>query len=74
LFSNRPLLGAVLLTAALQLLLVYEPALNSVFHTQPLTGGEVGLCVLAAIIVFAAVEAEKWLIRRGHLYRSRQPL
>jgi Ca2+-transporting ATPase len=67
-FSNWLLLGAVLLTAGLQMLLIYVPALNVVFNTQPLTLAELGLCLLGAIIVFSAVEIEKWLIRHGVLY------
>jgi Ca2+-transporting ATPase len=66
--SNRALLGAVLLTVALQFALIYLPALNTVFHTQPLTAVEVAVCLLASSVVFLAVEFEKWLIRRGLLY------
>jgi len=61
--SNRPLLAAVLLTVGLQLLVVYVPALNAVFGTVPLTGGQLALAVLAAGLILATVEAEKWLRR-----------
>jgi Ca2+-transporting ATPase len=67
-FSNSPLFGAVLLTAGLQMLLTYVPALNVVFNTQPLTFAELAICAIGALIVFSAVEIEKWLIRRGALY------
>ncbi len=67
--SNLPLLGAVLLGAALQLAVVYIPAANEIMKTQPLTGGELALCVLLPGTVFVAVEIEKWLTRRGVLYR-----
>lgn len=70
LFSNRPLLGAILLTFALQLSTVYVPALNPVFHTEALTLGELGLCLALSSVMLVAVEAEKALIRRGVLYRS----
>ncbi|MGH7254855.1 MAG: cation-translocating P-type ATPase, partial [Nitrospirales bacterium] len=65
LFSNRPLLGAVVLTFALQMATVYVPALNPIFKTQPLTAGELGFCLLLSSVVFFSVELEKWLIRRG---------
>ncbi|MDO8704611.1 MAG: cation-translocating P-type ATPase [Sulfuricaulis sp.] len=67
--TNLPLLGAVLLTFVLQLATVYVPALNPIFHTQPLTAVELGICIMLATTVFVAVEIEKWLVRRGWLYR-----
>lgn len=70
LWSNRSLVGAVLLTLALQLALIYLPALNAVFHTQPLTGAELAFCLLLSSGVFLAVEGEKWLLRRGRLYAA----
>jgi Ca2+-transporting ATPase len=69
--SNLPLLGAALLGAALQLAVVYVPAANEIMKTQPLTPGELALCVLLPGVVFVAVEIEKWLARRGVLYRKR---
>ncbi|MEJ8837398.1 cation-translocating P-type ATPase [Ramlibacter sp. AN1133] len=64
--SNVPLLLAVLLTFALQLATIYVPWLNPVFHTQPLTAAELGLCVGVAALVWVAVEAEKaWRRRAG---------
>jgi Ca2+-transporting ATPase len=68
--SNRPLLGAVVLTVALQLATLYVPALNGVFRTQPLTAAELLLCAAASSVVFVAVEAEKWMRRRGWIYRE----
>ena len=69
LVSNRLLLGAVLLGAALQLAVIYVPALNDILKTQPLTAGELALCVLLPSLVFVAIEVEKWLMRRGLIYR-----
>jgi P-type Ca2+ transporter type 2C len=63
LFSNMYLVGAVVLTFILQLLVIYLPFMNEVFKTQPLTLQELGLCVLMAVILFHAVEAEKWIKR-----------
>ncbi|MEY4755552.1 MAG: hypothetical protein RJA34_450 [Pseudomonadota bacterium] len=59
LLSNRPLLGAVLLTLALQLATIYVPFLQPIFKTVPLGAGELALCVGAALLVYAAVELEK---------------
>ena len=63
--SNRPLLGAVLLTFSLQMATVYVPLLNPIFKTQPLSLAELALCLAASSAVFVAVEIEKlWLRRR----------
>jgi Ca2+-transporting ATPase len=63
-FSNLPLLGAVLLTFALQMATIYVPILNPVFKTEPLTAGELAFALALSSVVFAAVEAEKLLRRR----------
>jgi Ca2+-transporting ATPase len=68
--SNLPLLGAVALTAALQLVVVYVPWFNAVFHTQPLTMAELVACFALSSVVFVAVEIEKALVRAGLLYRE----
>jgi Ca2+-transporting ATPase len=65
LLSNRPLLGAVLLTFALQLATIYIPWLQPVFRTVPLSGVELGICLAAAVVVLLAVEAEKAWRRPG---------
>ena len=57
--SNRPLLGAVLLTFLLQMATIYVPALNPIFKTQPLSLGELGICLAAAALVGVVVELEK---------------
>ena len=61
-FSNYLLHGAVLLTFALQLALIYIPAMNTVFSTKPLSFFELSICLGAGVVVFLAVELEK-LIR-----------
>jgi Ca2+-transporting ATPase len=62
--SNRPLLGAVALTTALQLATIYVPWLQPLFKTVPLSFGELGICLAAAVVVLLAVEAEKaWRLR-----------
>ena len=65
LLSNVWLLGAVLLTFALQMATIYVPFLNPIFHTMPLTLNQLGLCLLLSTVVFFAVELEKWVQRRG---------
>lgn len=62
-FSNKPMLGALSLTVALQLIIIYTPFFNTVFKTHPLTIYELGLTVLLSSIVFWAVEMEKWITR-----------
>jgi Ca2+-transporting ATPase len=69
LFSNRPLLGAVVLTVGLQLAVIYVPFLQPVFKTAPLTLGELAIVAVASTVVFWAVEVEKW---RKRLTDSRQ--
>ncbi len=70
LFSNLPMLAAVLLTIVLQLAVIYLPALNAVFHTQALPLFDLLVCLGLSSLVLVAVEIEKWLVRRGLLYRN----
>jgi Ca2+-transporting ATPase len=69
-WSNPLLMATVVLTLGLQLATIYVPALNPVFKTAPLDWDELALCLVLSTAVFFAVEAEKWLVRRGLLYRS----
>ena len=69
LFSNLPLLGAILLTIALQLMAIYVPALNPIFETAPLTWAELTVCLALSSLTFVIIEIEKWLARRGLMYR-----
>jgi P-type Ca2+ transporter type 2C len=64
LLSNVPLAGTVALTIALQLAVLYVPALNRVFATSPLNVIELASAVIIASLIFVAVEIEKWLKRR----------
>lgn len=64
LFSNLPLLGAFLLTIALQLSTIYVPFLNPIFKTAPLTLRELLITFGLSSIVFFAVEVEKLIKRR----------
>jgi Ca2+-transporting ATPase len=64
LLSNKPLVGAVALAIALQLAIIYVPALNRLFKTQALSATELALTFTGAAAVFAVVEVEKWFWRR----------
>jgi len=68
-FSNKPLLGAVLLTFVLQMATIYVPVLNPIFKTVPLTAGELFITLLLSTVVFLAVEIEK-AIKRSKLRSS----
>ncbi len=65
LWSNRPLVGAVALTFALQMAVLYVPWLNPIFKTAPLSAAELGFCLVLSSVVFFAVEIEKAVVRRG---------
>ena len=69
-FSNLPLFGAAVLTLGLQFATLYVPALNPIFKTEPLTAGELGLCLGLSTVVFFAVEAEKWMTRRKWIFQE----
>ena len=69
-FSNPLLILAVLLTFALQMATIYLPSLNPIFKTEALSLEELALCLALSSVVFFAVEIEKWLVRRGWIYRT----
>ena len=64
LFSNKYLLGAVILTFIFQMATIYIPSLNPIFKTVPLTFNELIWTLVLSSIVFFAVEIEK-LIKRA---------
>ena len=68
--SNRLLLSAVALTFALQLAIIYIPALNPIFKTTPLSLQELAWCVLLPSSVFFCVEIEKWMLRQAWIYQE----
>jgi Ca2+-transporting ATPase len=70
LFSNLPMLGAVVVTLLLQLAVIYLPVMNGIFHTQPLPLYDLVVCLLLSSLVLVVVEAEKWLLRRGLIYQQ----
>ncbi len=62
--SNKPLLGAVLLTLFLQLAVTYIEPLQGIFNTQALSLSELAICLVASTSVFWVYEIEKWWKRR----------
>ena len=51
LFSNRAMLGAVLLTFVLQLAVIYVPLLQGFFNTQALTPMQLGISLALSTVV-----------------------
>lgn len=68
LFTNQHMIVALLVTFLLQMAVIYIPALNHIFHTQPLPLFELLICIGLSSLVLIAVEIEKYLIRKGFLY------
>jgi Ca2+-transporting ATPase len=64
-FSNRPMVGALLITIVLQFMIIYMPFFNEIFKTQPLSLYELGLTLAASSIVFWSGEIEKWIKNRN---------
>jgi Ca2+-transporting ATPase len=65
LLSNKALLGAVLLTFALQLAVVYLPFLQGIFKTTALSPTDLFISLILSTVVFWGVELVKWLSRRN---------
>jgi len=72
--ANKPLLGAVLLTFALQMATIYVPFLNPIFKTAPLTAAELATALLLSTVVFFAVEVEKAVKRLRAAKRRSAPV
>jgi Ca2+-transporting ATPase len=64
-FSNRLMVGAILLTFALQLLVIYAPVLQRVFKTTALSAQELLLALVTGAAMFVVIELYKWLRRRS---------
>ena len=57
-YANRPLLGAVLISAALQLAVLLIPASAAIFHVVPLDSGE--WFYVAALTITPLFLGEMW--------------
>jgi Ca2+-transporting ATPase len=64
LLSNKSLLGAVVLSFALQMAVIYIPFLAGFFKTVSLSLTDLILCLALSSVVFWGVELKKRLIRR----------
>ena len=63
--GNRMAILVSLILIALQLLFTYAPAMQRLFHSEPLPAASWGLILSLGLLLFLAVEAEKaWLRRR----------
>lgn len=63
LFSNKPILAAVLLTFALQMAVIYTPWIQPIFQTRTLTWQELLICFAVSTIGFWVFEIEKIVLR-----------
>jgi len=68
--KNPLLMGMIALVILLQLAVVYLPALNTFFKTQPLGQVELAIVVVLSSVVFFAIELEKWVKRRRAKVRA----
>lgn len=62
-FSNKPLIGSVLIVLLLQIVITYTPLFQPIFHTEALTLKEFIIVGAASSLVFFAVEIEKAIFR-----------
>ncbi|WP_026898815.1 cation-translocating P-type ATPase [Daejeonella oryzae] len=69
-FSNKLMLGSVVLVMILQVMITYIPLLQPIFHTEALTLKEFLMVGAASSIVFFAVEIEKAIFRRKRSFNS----
>jgi len=63
-FTNRALIGAVLLTIVLQVAVVYVPFLQNLLGTQSLPLPDLLICFALSTSLFFYVELQKWVLRR----------
>jgi Ca2+-transporting ATPase len=63
-FSNRSMIGAILLTFILQLGVIYLPFAQELFGTMALTVRDLILCLVLSTLPLWWVEGEKWWVRR----------
>ncbi|MBU1042861.1 MAG: cation-translocating P-type ATPase [Candidatus Omnitrophica bacterium] len=64
-FSNLPMLAAVGLTFILQLAIIYNPFLNKVFKTQPLSLKQFCVCLAAGLFIMIFAELQKLIFRKN---------
>ena len=64
LLSNRFLVISEFIGVGIMLAISYVPFIADIFKTGPLTLGDWGFLVIAAVTLFFAEEGRKWLLRR----------
>ena len=64
LFGSRPVLLAVAIVIALQVLFTHTSFMQTIFDTRPLSAETWFRLVVVASSVYLIVEAEKWFMRR----------
>ena len=64
LFRNPWMLGGLALSILLQLLVIYWPPMNSLFHTVPISGVNFLIITAVASLVLWAEEVRKLFARR----------
>jgi len=65
-FTNWFVIAGVVGTILVQLAFTYTPLMNHLFHTAPISAASWGRILAVAILVFLAVELEKWIRFHGH--------
>jgi len=65
-FTNRPLIYAILSTVLLQLAAIYVPVLQTAFRTVPLSLSDWGMIIPLASTTLIVMEVAKYLERRAH--------
>ncbi len=60
-FSNRWLLGGVMIMIMLQLLFTYAPAMNRFFHSAPISWDAWLRIIVNSLFIYAVIGMEKWI-------------
>jgi Ca2+-transporting ATPase len=63
-FSNKPLLAMVIFVAVAQVTVLLLPFLGAFFNTEPMRPMDWAISVGLGVFTFAALEIEKWWLRR----------
>ncbi|HMB60327.1 MAG TPA: HAD-IC family P-type ATPase, partial [Xanthomonadales bacterium] len=67
LLRNRWMLGGLTLSLALQLTVIYWPAINKLFHTVPIAPGQFFVILAVASLVLWAEEIRKYLANKARI-------
>src|SRR5690606_17187040 len=67
---NRGMWGAVLLSIALQLLIVYVPLFQGIFKTTALDWNAMGTVLVATVLAIAGIEILKFFMRSRYVVKT----